>query len=106
TEVFSRRAVLQRGFCPPLANAWRLCAGAPDRGHPVAKNETRSKSRALVARDPTKALVFYTSAKRALAKAASIDEVKPIREKARAMEVYAAQARDREMQCRAWEIRM
>lgn len=72
----------------------------------MAKNETRSKSRALVAHDPTASLVFYTSAKQALAKAASIDEVKPIREKARAMEVYAAQARDHEMQRQAWEIRM
>ncbi len=72
----------------------------------MSKNEPTHKSRALVAHDPTASLVFYTSAKQALAKAHKIDEVRPIREKARALEVYAAQARDHEMQRQAWEVRM
>jgi hypothetical protein len=51
-------------------------------------------------------LVRYETAKRALAEARSVDEVKDIRDRAEAVRIYAKQAGDYEMQNWAAEIRL
>jgi hypothetical protein len=50
-------------------------------------------------------LALYDNAKAALAKAANVDEVKDIRNKSVAMKIYAKQAKDRELEANAIEIR-
>jgi len=56
--------------------------------------------------DSTSALVRYEAACQAVAAACSIDEAKDIRNKADALRAYARQAKNRQLELNAAEIRM
>jgi len=66
-----------------------------------------TKTKALVpAQDVEARMVFYATAKAAIEKARSVDEVKSIRDKAEAVRAYAHQAKDKSLETAAAEIRL
>src|SRR5258708_2880767 len=83
----------------------RLNGGRVPRAGP--KPKSRDMNDALLAGDPpVTQLVRYDAACRALADARSVDEVKDVRDVAMAMKLYAKQAKNRDLEADAYELRI
>src|SRR5262245_18857236 len=82
-------------------------AGPPSYFLPASEQGgVSSTAELLPPQDGTRELVVYDDACRKLATAARIDEVKEIRDQAIAMAAYARQAKNRDLEADAVEIRM
>ncbi len=83
----------------------RLNGGRDSQAGP--KPKSRDMNDALLAGDPpVTQLVRYDAACRALADARSVDEVKDVRDVAMAMKLYAKQAKNRDLEADAYELRI
>src|SRR5262245_46396589 len=82
--------------------------GGADGAAPGARSNGKTSSATIAKTIPaaSAALARYDSACRALAEARSIDEVKHVRDQAIAMAAYARQAKNRDLESDAVEIRM
>jgi len=83
-----------------------MTASAPTRPSEASAPSTALTLPAQTSQPPAPPLVRYDTMCRAIAECHRIDEVKELRDQARALEVYARRCRNEEAEHKAWEIHL